>query len=57
MPEPWFVVYDGTGEDAQKMMELCRETGPERDRGFWTHDPTVADIATSYLKTTYVGDD
>ncbi|MFW5917857.1 MAG: DUF7504 family protein [Haloferacaceae archaeon] len=57
LPESWFVVYDGNGEDAQKMMELCQESDPERYRGFWTHDPAVTDIATSYLETTYVGDD
>lgn len=54
--DAWFVVYDGGGEDVQKVAELCRETRPEHYSGFWTYQPAVVDTIASYLTETYAAE-
>lgn len=39
----WWVAYDGTGDDGDKLVLLAQERAPNRFYGFWTERPHVVD--------------
>ncbi|MFW5937486.1 MAG: DICT sensory domain-containing protein [Halanaeroarchaeum sp.] len=49
----WFVVYDGDGDESEKVALLAREAGEDAFVGFWTYDPALVDEILQYLASTY----
>lgn len=54
IPNSWFVVHDGNGDDDRKAALVAVETGPNEYRGFWTFETEIVDDVLAYIDRTYV---
>lgn len=54
IPESWFVVHDGDGDDQRKAALVAREVGPNEYAGFWTFNTEWVDDILDYIEETYV---
>ncbi len=54
IPNTWFVVHDGDGDDDRKAALVAVETGDNEYEGFWTFEAAVVDDVLAYIDRTYV---
>jgi DICT domain-containing protein len=54
IPQSWFVVHDGNGDDRRKAALVAVEVGPNEYEGFWTFRADLVDEIVEYIEETYV---
>lgn len=54
IPQSWFVVHDGDGDDQRTAALVAREGGPNEYEGFWTFNTELVDDIHDYIEETYV---